>query len=101
MKSAAEDHRVSEEKVGEGPGGQKMVQAYAGGKQPPHSESDVWHRPGGAKSANDKQPRQRGRDCSDTWDLKPPFQAGLWEVLGDFNVSQVINPATGRQIHMV
>lgn len=74
---------VSEENVGEGPGGQKMVQAYVGGKQPAHSESDVWHRPGGAKSANDRQPRQRGRGPlrfisgeADTWDLKPPFQAG-------------------------
>lgn len=67
VKSAAEDHRVSEENVGEGPGGQKMVQAYVGGKQPPHSESDVWHRPGGAKSANDRRPRQRVRDRSDSF----------------------------------
>lgn len=60
--------------------------------------------PGGGKGAN-SDPGLELLPCisgeTDPWDLKFPFQVGLWEVPGVLMLGMFRNTATGRQIQMV
>lgn len=65
-----------------------MAQAYVGGKEvTPHSVSGMWAQVWRSRVQAAAQAEGQGllryiSGEAGTWDLKLPFQVGLWEVLG-------------------